>query len=115
MSNLNHLLHLQHVPPSAALLATRALTEGRGEWEKMLSLVEAGLAEAEEAEATGGTESPAWRRAVNIGKVIRDMAAANVARVRVAERKVSLLAMIEQGRLRKAGDDDVDMDCGDVS
>lgn len=102
--NFHQLLQAGHCAPSAAFVAVRLLDEGRGEWEKALSLVEAGLKEAAIAgEDEAIAESEAWRRAVNIGKVISDLAAANVARLHKAERQLALQALAERGREGESG------------
>jgi hypothetical protein len=90
--------------PCAAFAAVRILGEMRGEWDKALSLVETALAEAGEAEATGSTDSQPWKRAVNIGKVLHDLASANRTRCAEHERKLSLMAMLEAGRRRETGE-----------
>lgn len=115
MADLNHLLHLRQAPVTAAFLAARAMADCRAEWDKVLSLVEAGLAEAAEAAVEGTTDSQSWKRAVNIGRVLRDVAIANQDRVAKLERKVSLLAMLEAGEIRKkeARDDRLADDAGD--
>jgi hypothetical protein len=90
-----------HGPVSAAFVAVRVLGERRAEWDKVVSLAEAQLAETEEAAISGGIESAAWTRVVNLGKVVRDVALANGKALAEAERKVSLLAMLEMGRSRE--------------
>lgn len=90
-----------HGPVSAAFVAVRVLGERRAEWDKVVSLAEAQLAETEEAAISGGIDSAAWTRVVNLGKVVRDVALANGKALAEAERKVSLLAMLEMGRSRE--------------
>lgn len=102
--DFNHLFAAGHCAPSAAFVAVRLMGEGRAEWEKLLSLVEAGLHEAAAAgEVEAVAESEAWKRAVNIGKVCRDLADANVTRLMKAERELALQALAERGREREAG------------
>lgn len=102
--NFNHLFAAGHCAPSAAFVAVRLMGEGRAEWEKLLSLVEAGLTEALAAgQVEAVAESEAWKRAVNIGKVVRELAAANVERLLKAERQLALQALAERGREQEAG------------
>lgn len=97
MVDLNQVFGPGAPNPAAVYVAVRLIGEARREMDKMVGLIESGLVEADTAAETGGTESAAWARAINIGQVLRDMAIHNAQRLGTAERRLSLLAL-EEGR-----------------